>query len=83
LSHSPIPFALVIFQIGSHIFAWGQPQTGMHLLCLPHRWDDRHTPPCLHCWLRLGLTNFLPGMVSKYNLPNLHLPCGWKYRYDL
>jgi hypothetical protein len=43
------------------------------LLCFPHTWDDKHTPPYTAYWLRWSLTNFLPWLVWNSSPPNLHL----------
>jgi hypothetical protein len=50
---------LVIFQLGSHVLARGQPQT-MNLLPTA---SYKQIPTYPAYWLRLGLTNFLPQIL--------------------
>jgi hypothetical protein len=59
LSHAPSPFfALVNFQIGSGVFAWGWPQTVIPDLLLPCSCKDRRESSYLAstCFLRQGFT---------------------------
>jgi hypothetical protein len=49
--HLP-PAALVIFQIGAHIFAQGRPGATGPFLCLPCSWDGKCTSSHTAYWLR-------------------------------
>jgi hypothetical protein len=46
LSYAAMLFALIIFQIGSHIYALVNLNHNSPILCFLHSWDDRHPPPC-------------------------------------
>jgi hypothetical protein len=39
-------------------------------------------PPCLAYWLQWGLLNFLPGLASNCDPPDLCLPSSWDNRND-
>jgi hypothetical protein len=71
---------LVIFQVGSKVFA----QRPTSDLTLPPMWVksnmDHHTQ--LINWDR-GLTNFLSMLASNYNPPDLCLLNSWNYRCNL
>jgi hypothetical protein len=47
------------------LFAWGRPQTEILL----HK-----TPVTPDLFIEISLPNVLPGLASKYDLPNLCLP---------
>lgn len=60
-SHAPTSFfATVIFQIGFHVFAQGEPQAVILYLCFQCSWDHRHIPSCQAYWLRWVLLIFYP-----------------------
>jgi hypothetical protein len=68
--------ALVISQVGSYGFAWGQLQT---MILLPM--SSYITIPAY--WLRWGgLTNFCPSWPWNHNPPHLHLPSSWDCRLE-
>jgi hypothetical protein len=46
-------------------------------LYLSGTWDYRCTLSHLASLLKWGLTNFLPGLASNCNPPDLHLPSSW------
>jgi hypothetical protein len=78
LSHTPILFALAIFQIESHILHRASLSS---YLCLLHRWDYRCVPSQLACWVRWSLANFLPGLALKYDPSNFSLLSIWDFRH--
>jgi hypothetical protein len=78
----PALFALVIFQVKS----CDSPLPFMALDHDPptyasHCWDYRGTLPCLACWLRWELSNFLPGLALNCNPSDLCLQSNWDYRH--
>jgi hypothetical protein len=81
LSHTPSPFlALVIFPVESHVIL---PRADLRphssYLHLPHIAGITDMPPLPACLLRWGLTNFLPGLASDHDSPDLHLSHSWYY----
>jgi hypothetical protein len=75
-------FALLVFQIGSSIFAWGWPQIAPLLPVFSHSWDYRHEPPYLPClWKRGVLSNFLPGLTLILSSPDFCLLSCLDYWY--
>jgi hypothetical protein len=75
----PLFFALVIFQIGSSIFAQDWPQTAI-LLTIPPiaRTTDAKHYAQLVGWDGVSLI-FLPRLAFNCNPPNLHLLSSWDY----
>jgi hypothetical protein len=66
----PSLFALVIVQVGSHVFCPGlSSDSHPPIYGLLHSWDERHMPPCPAYWLRWNLTNFYPGWPWIVILP--------------
>jgi hypothetical protein len=60
------------------------PRRRTSYLCFLHSWNDRCTQ--VHTasyWLRWDLTNFLPGLTSKCDPPDLCLLCSWDYITDM
>jgi hypothetical protein len=49
----------------------------------PPYWLGWQKPPFPDYWLRWGLINFLPGLASNFDPPNVHLPSKWDYRCEL
>jgi hypothetical protein len=81
-SHMPNPFfALVILQIGFHIFAWASLQLQSSYLCLTGSWDYRYVPSYPACWLRCVFTNF-PGLFSNPDPSNLCISSNWDYIFQ-
>jgi hypothetical protein len=73
LSHIPCTLELLIFFSWVLHSCWRQ-ALGLRYsyLCLVHSWDHRHVP-YLACWLRWGLTNFLPRLASHFILLNFFI----------
>jgi hypothetical protein len=72
LSHSTSPFLLYLFLRYGFMFLPGaRHRLQSSYLCFPSSWDDRHIPPYSTYLLRWGLTDFLPGLASNLNPPNL------------
>jgi hypothetical protein len=75
-------FALVIFQIGSSAFClWPASDCDLPTCAFHIAWV---IGTYYHIWLFSwdgGLTNFLPGLASNHNPPNLPLPSRWDYRH--
>jgi hypothetical protein len=63
----PAMFALGIFHIGSYIYAWTS--IFIYASCVAGM-----TRTHSFYWLKWSLPNFLPGMASNLNPPNLYLP---------
>jgi hypothetical protein len=82
LSVTPHPFfALVIFQVGSHIFACGRPQTLMLLPAASHVVGT--TGVYHHAQFEMGvLLTFLFGLPLNHGPPNLCLLSSWDYRFE-
>jgi hypothetical protein len=51
-------------------------------LCLLSSLAHRHLSLRPAYWLRWGLTNFLPGLISNCDPLCLHLPRSWDYRHS-
>jgi hypothetical protein len=79
LTHKSLPqpcFALTIFQVGSHVFAWVslRLQFSTYSLCIAEITDTSwHLLVCGDG----GLTNFLSRLASNCNPLNLHLLSSW------
>jgi hypothetical protein len=70
----PALFALVTFQVGSHILLRVSLRFQSSYLGLLYIWDERHVH---HAWLVLrwgGLTNFLSRLTLNPNIHDLCLP---------
>jgi hypothetical protein len=82
LSHLWPFFALVIFQIGSQVFAWGWSWTTILLPTASPIVGITGTG----CHVRLtdwdGLIKSLSGLALNLDLPNLCLPINWDYRHE-
>jgi hypothetical protein len=70
---APSPFALAVFQAGSHVFAQAGLDCNPLTYCLRCSWDHRHTPPCRAYWLRWGFMNFSPWLALTLDPPELCL----------
>jgi hypothetical protein len=80
----PVFFALVIFEIRSHIYAWAglDHDPSIYACCIG--WDDRLMPPGpAFYWLGWNLMNFLPRLASNCNPPHLCLLSSQDYRREL
>jgi hypothetical protein len=64
----PALLALIIFEIGSHIFPQASLDHKPSIYAPHHSWDD-HT----QVLVEQDLLNFLPGLASNLNPPNHYL----------
>jgi hypothetical protein len=66
-----------IFRMGSHFCL------GLDLDCNPpiydSLWNDRYVPPCLACFLRWGVANFLPRLALNLYSPDLCILNSWDH----
>jgi hypothetical protein len=72
LNHIPRPFCFSYFSGRVSHFCQETARPWSYFLCLTHNWDLRILSPCPVCWLRWGLTNFLPVFASNHHTPDLH-----------
>jgi hypothetical protein len=73
-------FALANLPVGN--LAWSWPQTTILLpISSKELRSQTHTTTSSY-WLRWGLTNYLPGLISNSEPPNFHLPSSWNYKNE-
>jgi hypothetical protein len=72
---------LVIFQVGSHIFAPGWPPNSFHLKPPEQLGSQSVPPPHQACLLRQGLTN-LTNSLSRIASNLDSLPRSWDYKRE-
>jgi hypothetical protein len=78
----PSFFALVVFQIGSHAFAWISLKPWPSYFCPKNSWDYKHLPPCLLMfWDRVSLNSFLLRLMSYCGPLISASPSGWDLRH--
>jgi hypothetical protein len=75
---TPHPFfALVIFQVGSHVFVQDLPQ--ITILLLKHLSCNRDHK---HLLIEMDLTNYFPWWASNQDPPDLYLLSSWHDRSE-
>jgi hypothetical protein len=78
LSRSPALSCFSVFQIGSWVLLRMADLGPQSYLQLSAELESQVHTPHLAYWLRCGLVNFLPGLVSNQDPPVLCLPCSWE-----
>jgi hypothetical protein len=87
LSLSPALSALVIYQVGSHIYLHRPDHNPLIYISLRSR-EDICVPPgsafsfFFFNWFEIGSANFLPGLASNHDPPDLCLLSSEDYRCE-